>query len=94
MSYKSSVGIDRFEKVRVYKDGKWKWHDGEQWTPLTDHDPKNEVLRRMWRWAYLCVTGGGYNGIDRRRNRPAAYYAEVDRQSVDTDTDHLDGGEP
>lgn len=78
-------GSERIERVRVFRDGSWQWHDGDQWTPLTDHQPRSpsgSLLKRLYSWAYLCVMGGDFSGIDRRRNRPAAYFSEVDAESI------------
>lgn len=79
-------GSGRIEAVRVYRDGSWKFKDDGGWTPLTDHEPRSpsgSLLKRLYSWAWLCVQGGDYTGIDRRRNRPAAYYSEVEAGDVD-----------
>lgn len=76
---------ERVEAVRVYRDGSWKIRDDAGWAPLTDHHPHSPpgtALKRLYAWAYLCVMSGDYTGVDRRRNRPAAYYAEVDVESL------------
>lgn len=71
----------RIERVRVYHDGKWKLRDDLGWTRLADERPRSAELKRLYVWAHACVSGGGYDGVDRRRNRPDAYFAEIDAET-------------